>query len=101
FLAGSGSARGGMALGGGRRGGPLEEAEPVLELKRVAKSFGGVKAVSGVDLVLREGETLGIIGPNGAGKTTVFDLISGFLEPDDGEVHFLGEDVTFKPADER
>ena len=101
FLAGSQAARGGMALGGSRRRGALEDAAPVLELKRISKSFGGIQAVANVDLVLREGETLGIIGPNGAGKTTVFDIVSGFTEPDAGEVFLIGEDVTFKAADER
>jgi ABC-type branched-subunit amino acid transport system ATPase component/branched-subunit amino acid ABC-type transport system permease component len=65
-----------------------------LELRDVAVSFGGVRAVRGVDLSLREGQIVGIIGPNGAGKTTVLDLISGFVRPDSGRVLLGADDVT-------
>jgi amino acid/amide ABC transporter ATP-binding protein 1, HAAT family (TC 3.A.1.4.-) len=58
------------------------------------KSFGGIVAVDGVDLTVREGELMAIIGPNGAGKTTLFNLITGFEKPDAGQVWFLGRDVT-------
>ena len=71
---------------------------PLLELKEVSKSFGGLKAVSEVSLILEQGEILGIIGPNGAGKTTLFNTITGFLNPDAGEVWFQGENLNrFKP----
>src|SRR5207245_1332937 len=50
--------------------------------------FGGLLAVEGLDLTMAEGEMLGLIGPNGAGKTTVFNLLSGFLAPDAGEIRF-------------
>jgi branched-chain amino acid transport system ATP-binding protein len=60
----------------------------LLELKAVCKNFGGLKAVNQVSLGLEEGEILGIIGPNGAGKTTLFNTITGFYNPDDGEVWF-------------
>src|SRR4030066_1772794 len=63
----------------------------LLELKRVSKNFGGLKAVSRVSFDLEEGEILGIIGPNGAGKTTLFNTITGFYKADDGEVWFEGE----------
>ena len=63
----------------------------LLELKRVSKNFGGLKAVSQVSFDLEEGEILGIIGPNGAGKTTLFNTITGFYKADDGEVWFEGE----------
>jgi len=62
-----------------------------LELKRVSKSFGGLKALSNVSFDLEEGEILGIIGPNGAGKTTLFNAITGFFNPDGGEIWFKGE----------
>jgi len=62
-----------------------------LELKGVSKSFGGLKALSNVSLDLEEGEILGIIGPNGAGKTTLFNAITGFFNPDGGEIRFRGE----------
>ncbi len=60
----------------------------ILEVKNLSKSFGGLKAVKELDLVVHEGEILGLIGPNGSGKTTSFNLISGFLTPDTGEIRF-------------
>jgi branched-chain amino acid transport system ATP-binding protein len=68
-------------------------ARPLLEARGLSKRFGGVQAVSGLDLSMAEGEILGLIGPNGAGKTTVFNLLSGFLEPDAGEVWFRGRAI--------
>lgn len=66
---------------------------PLLELKGVNKSFGGLKAVSQVSFDLNGGEILGIIGPNGAGKTTLFNVITGFLKADSGEVWFNGKNI--------
>lgn len=60
----------------------------------LSKSFGGVRAVNEVTLELREGELLGIIGPNGSGKTTLVNLITGFLKPDKGRIHYRGKDIT-------
>ena len=74
---------------------------PVLETRGVTKSYGGIRAIDGIDLTLHEGEILGVIGPNGAGKTTLFDLISGFVMPDHGAVVFDGYDVTFMAPDAR
>jgi branched-chain amino acid transport system ATP-binding protein len=62
----------------------------LLEVSGLKKRFGGLQAVAGLDLSMARGEMLGMIGPNGAGKTTVFNLLSGFLAPDAGEVHFDG-----------
>ena len=62
----------------------------LLEARGLAKRFGGVQAVAGLDLTLAVGEILGLIGPNGAGKTTAFSLLSGLLTPDAGEVHLRG-----------
>ncbi|HZI83695.1 MAG TPA: ATP-binding cassette domain-containing protein, partial [Casimicrobiaceae bacterium] len=62
----------------------------LLETRTLTKNFGGVRAVAGLDLAMTEGEVLGLIGPNGAGKTTVFNLLSGFLVPDEGDVRFRG-----------
>jgi branched-chain amino acid transport system ATP-binding protein len=62
-----------------------------LTLHSVSKSFGGVAAVRNVSLTVDEGEILGVMGPNGSGKTTLFNLVSGALEPDTGEIHFLGK----------
>lgn len=67
---------------------------PLLEVRGVSRHFGGVKAVTEVELQIAEGEFLSIIGPNGAGKTTLFNLISGLDVPDAGEVRFSGRKVT-------
>lgn len=60
--------------------------EPILEARNLTRRFGGLVATNDVSLTLREGEVLGIIGPNGAGKTTLFNLLSGFLPPNEGSV---------------
>jgi branched-chain amino acid transport system ATP-binding protein len=62
----------------------------LLEVVDVRKSFGGLQAVAGVSLQVAPGELVALIGPNGAGKTTLFHLISGFLQPDRGDVRFEG-----------
>jgi branched-chain amino acid transport system ATP-binding protein len=67
---------------------------PILAVKEVTKSFGGLKAVDGVSFDIQPGEIVVIIGPNGAGKTTLFNLISGFMPPDQGHVLFQGESLT-------
>jgi branched-chain amino acid transport system ATP-binding protein len=66
----------------------------VLEGSGLAISFGGVRAVAGVDLTVARGELLGLIGPNGAGKTTLLRLLTGILPPDAGSVRFDSHDVT-------
>jgi branched-chain amino acid transport system ATP-binding protein len=70
---------------------------PILELKSVSKRFGGLRAVRDVSFGMHEGEILFVIGPNGAGKTTVFNLISGFLHPDEGTIFFSGHNITRIP----
>jgi ABC-type branched-subunit amino acid transport system ATPase component len=67
---------------------------PTLELRKVSKRFGGLRAVKEVSFVMEVGEILFVIGPNGAGKTTVFNLISGFLHPDEGSIVFEGNDIS-------
>lgn len=59
-----------------------------LEVRAIAKSFGGLRALNGVSFEQAEGQTLGLIGPNGAGKTTLFNVISGMYAADSGEVRF-------------
>ena len=66
----------------------------VLELKNVTKRFGGLTAVKNVSFTLNEGEVVFVIGPNGAGKTTVFNLISGFFHPNEGQILFYGRDIS-------
>jgi branched-chain amino acid transport system ATP-binding protein len=66
----------------------------LLKIEKISKYFGGLAAVKELDLVVDEGEILGMIGPNGAGKTTAFNVISGFYKPDSGRVIFADEDIT-------
>jgi branched-chain amino acid transport system ATP-binding protein len=66
----------------------------ILEAERLSKRFGGLTAISGVNIKVEEGEILGLIGPNGAGKTTLFNLLSGALRADSGSVRFKGHDIT-------
>ncbi|MFA9444209.1 ABC transporter ATP-binding protein [Egicoccus sp. AB-alg6-2] len=68
----------------------------LLEVTGLGKRFGGLAAVTGVDLTVADGERRAVIGPNGAGKTTLFNLITGYLRPDSGTVSFAGEDITGK-----
>jgi len=68
-------------------------ADPILDIRNLSKSFGGLKATDGVSLDLRAGEIHALIGPNGAGKTTLIHQISGGLKPDAGSIRFLGQDV--------
>jgi ABC-type branched-subunit amino acid transport system ATPase component/ABC-type branched-subunit amino acid transport system permease subunit len=70
------------------------DADLILTVRGLSKSYGGVQAVRDVDLSVRRGEILGIIGPNGAGKTTMFEMVAGFVTPDAGEVRFNGRDIT-------
>ena len=72
-------------------------AAPVLETRGLSKSFGGVRAVSAVDLAMPKGEIRALIGPNGAGKTTFFNMLTGQLQADAGEVRFKGERLSGLP----
>jgi branched-chain amino acid transport system ATP-binding protein len=66
---------------------------PLLDIRGLGKSFGGLRAVDGVDLTVNEGEIVSVIGPNGAGKTSFFNLITGLIPADEGEVLFKGVDI--------
>ncbi|HEY8477039.1 MAG TPA: ABC transporter ATP-binding protein [Chloroflexota bacterium] len=72
---------------------------PLLEVRRLTKRFGGVRAVDDLTFQVMPGETVSLIGPNGSGKTTALNLISGILRPDSGDVVFDGEKVTGRPPD--
>ncbi|MGZ8702974.1 MAG: ABC transporter ATP-binding protein [Gaiellaceae bacterium] len=65
----------------------------LLELKRVDKSFGGLRVIADLDLVVKEHEIVSVIGPNGAGKTTLFNLITGIYRPDAGEIKLDGRNL--------
>jgi branched-chain amino acid transport system ATP-binding protein len=77
------------------------EGPVVLETHGLTKRYGGIAAVSDVDLTLHQGEILGLIGPNGAGKTTIFDLVCGFTPADGGRVVVNGADVSRRNAADR
>ena len=69
----------------------------LMRVEDLKMYFGGLKAIDGLDLVINEGETLGIIGPNGAGKTTLFNAICGVYKPTGGKVIFKGQEVQGQP----
>jgi branched-chain amino acid transport system permease protein len=73
---------------------PAPAGGDLLVLRDIGISFGGLRALDGIDLVVPEGGLYGIIGPNGAGKTTLFNVINGFLAPDRGTTSFAGEPIT-------
>ncbi len=64
-----------------------------LEIKKLTKSFGGLRAVNDVGFSMERDQILGLIGPNGAGKTTLLRLITGILKPDGGSVRFMGKEI--------
>jgi branched-chain amino acid transport system ATP-binding protein len=70
------------------------EGAPLLDLEKVGKRFGGLRAVRDLSFTVREGEILGLIGPNGAGKSTLFNLINGVFAPSNGRIVFRGVDIT-------
>jgi branched-chain amino acid transport system ATP-binding protein len=75
-------------------------SEYILETRALTKEFAGFVAVSDVNLRVRRGHIHALIGPNGAGKTTCFNLLSKFLQPSGGTIHYNGRDITaMKPAD--
>ena len=71
--------------------------EPILQVKAVTKTFGGIIALNRISFDVGEGEILGIIGPNGSGKTTIVNCITGFIKVSSGRVIFRGRDITGKP----
>lgn len=75
-------------------------AASLLQLDKVTKRFGGLVAVSAIDLEITEGSIVSVIGPNGAGKTTIFNLITGIYHPDDGAITFDGKPILGKRPDQ-
>ncbi len=74
------------------------EKAPILEMAGVSKRFGGLNALSDIDLRVMPGQIYSVIGPNGAGKTTLFNMASCLLPPTTGRIVFNGEDITGLPA---
>ncbi len=73
--------------------GPLPAQDVILLASGLTMQFGGLRAVDNVSLQVQRGEIVGLIGPNGAGKTTTFQMLTGFLRPSAGTVHFLGRQI--------
>jgi ABC-type branched-subunit amino acid transport system ATPase component len=73
----------------------------ILDIQNISLTLGGQRILQGVTCSTRQGEIVGLIGPNGSGKTTLFNVISGFLPPDEGSVKFRGEDITSLPSNIR
>ncbi len=71
----------------------MSASVPLLEVRGLSKSFGGVKAVDGIDFTLAAGELLALIGPNGAGKSTTFNMVNGQLRPDAGSIRLAGQEM--------
>ena len=65
----------------------------LLELRQIDKSFGGLRVIADLDLIVKEHEIVSVIGPNGAGKTTLFNLITGIYRPDSGEIQLDGRNI--------
>jgi ABC-type branched-subunit amino acid transport system ATPase component len=71
----------------------------MLTVNHISKSFGGIKALNDVSFHIEAGELVALIGPNGAGKTTIFNIITGFLKSDSGEIYFRGTKITGEPPE--
>jgi branched-chain amino acid transport system ATP-binding protein len=69
-------------------------AQAVLEVRGLQKHFGGLYALSGLDMEVREGEIVSVIGPNGAGKSTLFNVVTGIYPADEGDVRYRGESIS-------
>lgn len=83
-----------MAVGGVAQ----VESAPMMSIRGITKSFGGIRAVDEASFDIGKGTITALIGPNGAGKTTLFNIVAGFIKPDAGRVVLNGQDVTGLPA---
>ena len=72
----------------------IDRGEAPVVCTGIERSFGGLKALRGVDLRVEQGEIFGLVGPNGSGKTTMVNVITGFYPPQAGRVRLFGEDTT-------
>lgn len=82
-------------------GGMAGRTKPAdLEVTGLTLNFGGILALSGIDLSVRSGELLAVIGPNGAGKTSLLNCLTGFYRPQKGRIYFNGQDITHLPPHE-
>ena len=79
----------------------MADVEPLLRLKSVSKSFGGIQAVHSISFDVAPGESIGLVGPNGAGKTTLFNCVCGQLRPETGDVVFDGISLSGMPTYKR
>jgi len=70
------------------------EGTPALDCRGIVRRFGGLVALSGVDMQVHPGEIFGLVGPNGSGKTTMTNAITGFYPPNEGSIRLFGEDIT-------
>jgi ABC-type branched-subunit amino acid transport system ATPase component len=71
----------------------VSDRSPVLEVIGLQKHFGGLYALSGLDVEVREGEIVSVIGPNGAGKSTLFNVVTGIYAPDEGDIRYRGRSI--------
>ena len=74
---------------------------PLLTTRELSLTIGGQRILHGIRADIAEGEVVGLIGPNGSGKTTLFNVLSGFLKPTKGSIHYKGADITTMSATER
>jgi len=72
----------------------MQSNAPVLECRNVERRFGGLVAVTGIDMTINKGEIFGLVGPNGSGKTTLTNAITGFYPPNTGQIILDGTDIT-------
>ena len=69
-----------------------------LQIKKLSKKFGGLKAIDDISFSLQKGTVTGVIGPNGAGKTTLFNIICNYIQSDKGIIYYKDQDITKFPS---